>query len=270
MTVVASVQLSLQIGAREANLGLAREAIKLAAAAGAELIILPELTSSGYVFADAAEAARLAETVDGPSIGEWRALSQQLGVTIVAGFCEQGPGEVLSNSAVLIENGELKALYRKAHLWDRENLIFTPGTDDPPVVECAFGRVAVMICYDVEFPEWVRTAALAGADIVAAPVNWPLFPRPKGERPVDVVRVQAVASYNRIFVAIADRCGRERDVDWVGGSVVVDPDGYPVAGPISADRADILYADVDLMLAREKKTSENNHVLTDRRAGVLR
>jgi predicted amidohydrolase len=122
-----------------------------------------------------------------------------------------------------------------------------------------------MVCYDLEFPEWVRAAALAGADLLAAPTNWPAEPVPPGERPVMVVNVQAAAAVNRIFIAAADRCGTERGVAWVGGSVIAGPDGYPLAGPVAADQPRILTADCDLSRARDKANSPRNNVHADRR-----
>lgn len=87
-----------------------------------------------------------------------------------------------------------------------------------------------MICHDFEFPEWVRGVAGRGAELLCAPVIWPLYPRPHDERPSEIVRVQAVASGNRIAIACADRTGVERGQDWLDGSVVVDADGFPVPG----------------------------------------
>ena len=100
-----------------------------------------------------------------------------------------GDDGLVYNSAALVSPDGVLAVYRKAHLWDAEKLVFTPGDAPPPVVDLPFGRVGLMICYDLEFPEWVRLAALAGADLIAAPVNWPAMPVPAGERPCDVVRV---------------------------------------------------------------------------------
>lgn len=89
----------------------------------------------------------------------------------------------------------------------------------------------MMICYDLEFPEWTRPAGVGGADLLAAPTNWPAVSRPAGKPAIETVNVQAAAASNRMFVVAADRCGAERGVDWVGGSLIVGPDGYPVAGP---------------------------------------
>jgi predicted amidohydrolase len=84
-----------------------------------------------------------------------------LNLVIVGGFCERLPGDELANSAAMIDANGLRAVYRKAHLWDAEKDIFTPG-DAPPVVETLHGRLGMLICYDLEFPEWVRLPALAG------------------------------------------------------------------------------------------------------------
>jgi len=137
-------------------------------------------------------------------------------------------------------------------------------------VDLPFGRPGLMICYDLEFPEWVRLAALPGADLIAAPVNWPAMPVPAGERPCDVVRVQADACVNGVFIAVADRCRVERGVSWVGGTVIVGPDGYPLAGPVTADEPAVLVASCELARARNKQTSAHNDVLTDRRPLLYR
>ena len=117
----------------------------------------------------------------------------------------------------------------------RKSTIFTAGDRPPPVIETRFGRLAVMICYDLEFPEWVRLPALAGAQLLCAPVNWPLAPRPQGERPAEMVKAQANAAVNRLFIAVCDRCETERGVAWIGGSVIVDADGYPLTQSLTGE-----------------------------------
>lgn len=262
---VACCQFGPRIGELEHNRERASEAIEAAARDGAQVVVLPELASSGYVFADADEARRLAEPVDGTSVSGWAQLARSLDLVVVAGFCELDPGGVVRNSAVLVDPEGVRAIYRKAHLWDREGLVFTAGSDPPPVVDTAVGKVGVMVCYDLEFPEWVRLAALQEAELICAPVNWPAAPRPAGERPGEVVRVQAAAASNRVFIAACDRTGLERGVDWIGGSVIVDVDGFPVAGPATADEEATLLARCRLDDARDKRLNERNDVLADRR-----
>ena len=109
------------------------------------------------------------------------------------------------------------------------------------------------------------TRPLDGADLIAAPVNWPAAPCPPGERPAEVVKAQADASVNGVFVAVADRCGPERGVEWISGSVIIGPDGYPLAGPALDGRPGILLAGCDLSRARDKRLNDHNDLLTDRR-----
>lgn len=268
-TRVAVAQVPLQVGRPDQNLAAAEAAVREAAANGARVVVLPELVRSGYVFADRAEAASLAEpAADGPSVRAWSALAAELGLVIVGGVCERDEDGVLRNSAVLVDPSGLRAVYRKAHLWDAEADVFAPGDEAPPVVDTAVGRIGLLVCYDLEFPEWVRLVGLAGADLIAAPTNWPDAPRPAGERPMEVVRVQAGACANRVFVAAADRCGTERGVDWVGGSVIVDPDGWPLAGPARPGQSTVLVADCALGDARTKAIGPRNDVHADRRSEI--
>jgi predicted amidohydrolase len=269
MTVVAACQVPLAVGDLAGNRAAVTAAVTEAAAAGAELIVLPELSDSGYVFSGPEEARGLAApAASSPALALWRELAAQHGTVIAGGFCELGPDGRLYNSAALVDGSGVRAVYRKVHLWDAEKLVFTPGDEPPPVVRLPFGRVGLMICYDLEFPEWVRLPALGGADLIAAPVNWPVFPRPAAERPADVVRVQADAGVNHVFIAVADRCAAERGVAWVGGTAIVGPDGYPLAGPVVADSAAVLTADCDLASAADKRISDRNDVLADRRPGL--
>jgi predicted amidohydrolase len=268
---VAACQVGLAVGEVAANRAAAVAAVEEAARHGAELVVLPELCDSGYVFTGEAEARALATpAADSPTLREWRDLAAAHGTTIAGGFCELGDDGLVYNSAAIVGADGVLAVYRKAHLWDAEKLVFTPGDGPPPVADLPFGRVGLMICYDLEFPEWVRLPALAGADLIAAPVNWPAMPVPAGERPCDVIRVQADACVNGVFIAVADRCRAERGVSWVGGSVIVGPDGYPLAGPVAADTRATLVADCDLARARDKRISTHNDVLADRRPLLYR
>ena len=264
-TLIAVAQLAIAVGEPDANRQAAAGAVAEAAGAGARLVVLPELCDSGYVFASADEARGLASpAADNDTLREWRSLAQAHRLVIVGGFCELGADGRLYNSAALVDASGTRAVYRKAHLWDREKLVFTPGDAPPPVVDTEVGRVAVMVCYDLEFPEWVRLAALDGADLIAAPVNWPAVSWPAGERPAEVIKAQAAAATNGVFVAVADRCQAERGVSWISGSVIAGPDGYPLAGPVLADRATLLTATCDLPRARDKSLSGDNDLLADR------
>ena len=268
-TLVACCQLTPVFGDPAANRELTADAITHAAGRGAGVVVLPELVSSGYVFRSRAEAQACAETADGPTLGLWARLAADHEIVIVGGFCEIAGG-VLFNSAALVDPGGMRWVYRKAHLWDAEPRWFTPGGQSPPVILTRFGRIAVMICYDLEFPEWVRLPALDGAQLLCAPANWPAFPRPDGERPAEIVRVQAGAAVNRMFIAACDRTGEERGVDWVAGSVIVDADGWPLAEATMTAGPITITAECRLGDALSKAVGSANDVHADRRPELYR
>lgn len=261
---IAVCQLSPKVGQKTENLARAREAIVAAASAGSKIVVMPELANTGYSFRDFDELAENAENIYGPTLTAWATLARELDIVLVGGFAELGNDGAVFNSAAMFDGSGLRAVYRKAHLWNFEKTMFTAGDTPPPVIDTAYGRLGLMICYDIEFPEWVRLASLAGAELLCCPANWPLYPRPENERPADIVRVQASAAMNRMFVALADRCGIDRDQDWVGGSVIVDADGYPQT-TIALSVPGVHIAEVELSQARDKKVSELNDLFADRR-----
>lgn len=261
---VAVCQLWIDIDDPDGNRRRVVTAVDDAAGRGAELVVLPELVTSGYVFADLAEARERAEPVDGPTVTLLTELSARHGIVLVGGFCERSDGERPFNSLAVLDHGRRLAVYRKTHLWGTEKAVFAVGDQRAPVVATSVGSVAAMICYDLEFPEMVRDVALRGAQIVVAPSNWPSNSPPAGERAPEVVKAQAAAAVNRVFVVVADRVGAERGVQWIGGSVVCDVEGYPVAGPAQGEET-TLYADLDLARALDKGVGAWNDAFTDRR-----
>ncbi len=232
--------------------------------------MLPELVTSGYVFADPDEARGYAESSSGPTVSLFARLSAEHQIMIIGGWCERAEADRLYNSAAVVDRGEVLATYRKTHLWDREKLIFTPGDEPPPVINTRLGSLGVMVCYDLEFPELVAEVARRGAQLIAAPSNWPAgVPVPAGQRPVEVIKAQAGAAVNRIAIAVADRCGPERGVDWLGASLICGTDGYLLAGPAVGESA-LLWADVNLAAARDKRLGPHNDAFTDRRPELYR
>jgi 5-aminopentanamidase len=265
MTVIAACQLRPTLGDPSANRERVASFVGDAVGQGAQLVVLPELVSSGYAFEDRAEAWEAGERADGPTLAAWQRLAAEHGIVLAGGFCERA-GDVLFNSAAVVDPSGLRAVYRKAHLWDRERLIFAAGDGAPPIVETSLGRISTMICYDLEFPEWVRIPALAGAQLIAAPVNWPAAGAvPAGERPAEVVRVQADAGVNRLPVVACDRVGDERGVAWVGGTVLTDADGWVVAGGYAGADEAVFTADVDLASADDKRVGGLSDIHADRR-----
>jgi predicted amidohydrolase len=257
-------QLAPRVGELASNRAMSLAAIRDAVARGGEVVLLPELVTSGYVFASREEAAAVAIRPDDALFDEWAAEIARVpghrGV-LVGGFCEQGEAGKLYNSAAVVDGGGIRAVYRKVHLWDREKLFFEPGDRPPPVVETAVGRIGVLVCYDLEFPEMPRMLALAGAELIAVPTNWPRAQWPEGERPPEVVIAMATARTNRVFVACCDRTGTERGQEWTAGTSIVDQDGWIRATAVNGQAL----AELDLARARTKTVAELADVIKDRR-----
>ncbi|MET3808189.1 putative amidohydrolase [Nakamurella sp. UYEF19] len=262
MTVVICRQLAPVMADLAANRELTCAAVGESIDAGAQLVILPELITSGYVFESMDEARSVAITPDHELFADWAALAAKGSAVVIGGFCETGPGGTVYNSAAVVDGSGVLAVYRKLHLWDTEKNFFTPGSAVPPVVETQHGRIGVIICYDLEFPELTRSVALRGADLLAVPTNWPLIYCPEGERAPEVQVGIAAARVNRMSIACCDRVGTERGQEWTGGTTIISESGWVVA---TADEAGIARADLDLTLARDKVLTPLAHVFGDRR-----
>jgi predicted amidohydrolase len=264
---IASVQLAPAVGEQESNRAHTLAAISDACAAGASLVVLPELSNSGYAFTDRSEAAGLAEPVHGPTVTAWMAAAAEHGAVIVGGFCEAGRAGELHNSAAVVDASGVRAVYRKLHLWDREKLVFSPGREPPPIVDTVVGRLGIAICYDIVFPELTRRMAVEGADALVLPTN-STIPDPHADPRPDIALAVATAYVNRVWVIVADRWGAERGTQWAGASVIVDQLGTVLVGPAEPDSPAILMADGDLTAARDKRWGDRNDLFTDRRTDV--
>ena len=260
---IAVAQLDLAPGALDANRRRTVEAIR---EARADLVVLPELASSGYGLLTREEVAAAAEPIPGPTTEAWRSES-----IVVGGICERD-GDAIYNSVAVVGPDGLLARYRKLHLFDLERELYTPGDEGLPVVDTPFGRLGVLVCYDLRFVEALRILALQGADVVAVPTAWVGgFDR---DRPadgiIDQVRAAAVqANLNGVFVAAASRVGDDGDLHYLGSSCVVDPYGRFVLEPRDDRQETIEVVEVDPEEARRAKIrGPRIRPLDDRRTDV--
>ncbi|WP_298992886.1 nitrilase-related carbon-nitrogen hydrolase [uncultured Pseudokineococcus sp.] len=263
-TRVAAVQVAPVLLDLAANAARSAAAITAAVLDGADVVVLPELVTSGYVLADVHEARSVAIPATSPVLAGWaEACSARPGAVVVGGFLELAEDGRLHNSAAVVDATGVRAVYRKVHLWDAERHLFSPGDAPPPVVETAHGRVAALICYDLGFPEWPRTAALAGADLIAVPTNWAAGYRPPGERPIGQVAAMGAARANHVVVACSDRTGVERGVEWSEGSAVVGAEGWVLSEDVAGEG--VAWATVDLQAVRDRRLGRHGHLWGDRR-----
>lgn len=234
----------------------------LARAAGADLVVLPELCASGYAFAGPDEAAAAAEPVAGSRFLDFLAgQCAAHGFDLVTGFAERD-GARLYNSAVLVGAEGPLATYRKLHLFWREKELFTPGDLGVPVIERRGLRLAMLVCFDWAFPEVWRLAALGGADLVCHPANLVLHGQAQRAVPVH-------AQINGYYVVTANRIGRERELAFTGMSLVAGPRGEVLAhAPEDCEAVGVV--EIDLARARDKRITPANDLLGDRRPELYR
>jgi N-carbamoylputrescine amidase len=258
------------VGDTAANVARSVQLIEQAAARGAAIVVLPELANSGYVFASRAEAFALAEPVPhGPSTQAWAEVARRCNVHVVAGIAEREDDRLYNAAAVLGPRGWL-GTYRKLHLWGDEHLFFEPGNKGLPVFHTELGRLGVLICYDGWFPETYRLLAMQGVDIVCMPTNWVPMPQQPADRPAMATTLaMAGAHSNALNIVCANRTGTERGQPFVGQSLIVGAQGWPLAGPASRDGEEILYARIDLKASRQARhLNAFNDVLRDRRDDI--
>lgn len=264
MTIVACQQLSPLIANLKHNIDLSATAVSEARAAGGEVIVLPELITTGYAFESRAEAKSVAITPNHVVFEKWRSAAGP-GHYVIGGFVEDGPGDSVFNSLAIVGEDIPITIYRKLHLWDNEKNIFTSGSALPPVLKTGFGMLGAIICYDLEFPELTRSMAHRGTQLLVVPTNWPLVERPIGERPPEVVIGMAAARVNRMAIACCDRGGVERGVEWTAGTSIISTDGWVVA---DSSKSTLVLANLDLELAKNKQISNENNLFGDLRGDL--
>ena len=254
---VGFVQFMPAFGDVERNIA---EIERLVAPLDAELIVLPELCNTGYLFASRQEVEELAEEIPGGrTTAALCGMAEAKNVHVVAGLIERA-GERCFNASVLIGPAGHIATYRKIHLFLEETLWFDPGDRGFAVYDIGACRVGMMICFDWIFPEAARILALQGADLLCHPANLVL--------PFCQDAMVTRCLENRVYAVTANRTGKEargkRELRFTGGSQITGPDGTILcrAGN-TADETRV--AEIDVSRARDKAINPLNDLIRTRR-----
>ncbi|MFB6716024.1 MULTISPECIES: carbon-nitrogen hydrolase family protein [unclassified Streptomyces] len=254
----ALLQSSGRPGHVDENIEVLDEAARRAADSGARLLVCPELFLTGYAIG--ADVPRLAEPADGPSARAVAGIAARHGLAVLYGYPERA-GERIFNAAQLIgPDGAALANYRKTHLFGCfEQEWFTPGERTVVQAEVDGVRVGIMICYDVEFPENVRSHALAGTDLLLVPTAQM---HPFQFVAESVVPVRAFES--QLYVAYVNRTGPEGEFEFVGLSCLAGPDG--TVRTRAGRGEELVIGEVDPEFLRASRAA--NPYLNDRRPGL--
>lgn len=252
---VAVVQFNPQVGVEnlKANSEAVYERLHQAVAEGANLIVLPELATTGYTFESRAEAYAHAEPVpSGATVAGWVEFAAAHDAYIV-GCLPELDGAELFDTAVLVGPEGYIGKYRKTHLWNEEKLFFSPGNVGFPVFPTRIGRIGLLVCWDIWFPETARIVAQQGADIICIPTGWVWTPPPLYDASgtcMAAYLTMTAAHVNNVIIATADRIGTERTSGFMGNSLIAGTNGWPIDRIAGPDEDTILYADVDITASR--------------------
>jgi len=192
--------------------------------AGAQLVLFPEASLTGYNNTTAVNQ-RIAQRADGDAAQVISRICKDNNIAIAYGFAEKS-GDQIHNSVQLIDAaGRSQMLYRKTHLWgEQDRSLFVQGDDLVPVINWHGWKIGMLICYDIEFPENVRRLALEGAELILTPTAlmspWTTV--------ADLI-VPARACENQLYIAYANFCGSEYEQHYVGHSCIAGPDGSNLA-----------------------------------------
>lgn len=221
---VACLQMQPTPAKPQANLAQIASAARAAAAAGARLLVTPEMSVTGYAIWD--DIPKLAQGRDGEYITALLSCVEDTGIAIVAGFPERIHEDIYNTSVFITPDGQ-KYFYQKCHLFGpHEKGAFKRGDASPVIVEFEGVRAAMLICYDIEFPEMARTQALAGANLILVPTALPAGP---SSSRVATSMLPTRALENHIFIIYAGLCGQEYNTAYQGESIIMGPDGELLA-----------------------------------------
>lgn len=257
---VALAQFDSELGNKTGNLQRMAQLCEQAASQGAKLICFPELATTGY--RGDLLSTQLWDLSDFDGSETYRMFSQlasRLDITIVAGFAERGSrlGEVYNSVGVWNPGCEnISGVFRKVHAFGIEKQWFKNG-DTFPVFDTPIGKIGVMICYDMGFPEVARILTLQGAELLIAPSAWCIQDRDMWD-----INTACRALENGTHLLAVNRWGHEEDLHLFGGSKIMGPRGQ-VLCEASCEQEQLLVGEIDFRL--QAHTRLNVPYLRDRK-----
>ncbi len=256
---VSVVQFAPELFNRQYNIEKMIEYVELI---NSDIIIFPELSTSGYYFLDFRELFPFSERFNGETYKIFQELSSKKNTIIIYGFPELEADKIYNSAILIFPDSKYSAIYRKTHLFYKEKFCFSEGNTGFFVIDYKEWdlKIGCMICYDWRFPEAARTLGLKGADLIVCPSNlvtkvWRLA-------------MPTRALENKVYLAIANRIGSEsRDNDTLlfnGQSVIYDYNGSILAEADNSSNL-IISAEIKPFETRDKSFNQFNDINKDRR-----
>ena len=255
---VAAAQIAPRLGDVDANLALHEAAIAEARGKGADLVVFPELSLTGYLLRDMVSTVAL--RLDAPPIQQLKRLSKK--IAILVGFVEETPSFRFHNAAVLLDRGEIVAVHRKVYLptygmFDEQRYFARGG--EIRAFDSRFGRGAILVCEDLWHPSTAYLAALDGATFILCPSASPLRGVSEGHEQDDNARYweminEFYASTFSLSLVYANRVGFEDGIGFWGGSEILDAAGERIAKAKYYEH-DLVIGEISQKLARRRRVA---------------
>jgi len=246
---VAAGQMNPKLKRKDENLGKLIRMVEVAADNGVKLIAFPELALTGLMFDGLEEASSVAEEIPGPSTEKIASTCQGLDLNVVIGLIER-EGDKFYNTSVLIGPSGVIGKYRKTHCSavgiDR---YVQKGNDDFEVYETRFGKIGLVICYELRFPEIHRILALKGAEIIVNITN--LACNAGLECHQDLLGPTR-ALENKVYLISASRVGSEREFTFLGRSQIINMNGEVIT-EASQEKEELIQGIIEPAKARDKR-----------------
>lgn len=228
----------------------------------ADLVVLPELATTGYVFETKEELLPLAEKLpDGMQSKFFKELAKETDTLIITGMAERENVNLYNTQVAFYPDGNIKK-YRKIHLFYKEKHIFDVSDNEPTVIEYKNVKIGLMICFDWAFPEHARVLMLKGAHILAHSSNLVLFGL--GQMGMKVRSIE-----NRVFSVTSNRYGEEKGVKFTGQSQIISPEGKLLESALLEEEV-VKIVDIDPTEAENKQITPLNDIKKDRRVKLYR
>lgn len=256
---IAAIQFEPIFGKKDDNID---KLIYYSQSVEADLLVFPELCTTGYFFQSRDESFQQAESFDGVTVKTIKDISEKTDKIIVFGFAEKDEKKVYNSAAIIFPNSSLNRVYRKTHLFYKEHYCFDPGDTGFFVIEDKERdlKLGTMICYDWRFPEAARSLGLLGADLIVCPSNLVTKIWHKA--------MPARALENKVYLVIANRIGsEERDGEVIafnGDSGIWGYNGDLITKAGTNDET-VIYTDINPEKTRNKSFNEFNDIFKDRR-----
>jgi 5-aminopentanamidase len=242
---VACVQMDITYGDRDHNVGRVISAICDLSSQGVEIAVFPECCLAGYCVDTEDNLSEIGVSASSLHLLKIQMAVDESGMIAIFGFSESSV-DGYYNTAALLQPNTSPSYYRKTHLPELGYDRFVRKGNEFPVFDTKFGKIGILICFDVRFPEASRILALGGVDAIFLPTNWPTG----ADISADVLAV-ARAVENKVFVVTCNRVGTEKGFSFIGKSKIIDPMGRILVG--AGQEEETIIADLDFVLSRNKR-----------------